>query len=547
MIGSTALANTSITGLLCSGSTQLSGCVTLLNSLFAPGFSNVLGTTYSTVLSNSGDTSIDGSLILGSSLFMQDLSNVGGVTYASNVVGAMLTGCTIPFASVTGLSNASAGGWTSMAGNIYAGPSSNVGIGVGKPAYALDVSGDVHATGTMFANAYMMVGGTPSGPSGPSGPSRPSRPAAAGDVTRPGFCKNRIINGDMRIDQRFSGASQSLVNTAGSYIADRMVVDVIGSSGSITAQQTSTPSGPGPGLCNSMLINVASVNSSPAANDYMCMSHRIEGTNLADFGWGTANACAVTVSFWISSSVPGSFAVSMRNGSVLSATRSAVSSFTLSVSNSWTRVVVSLAGDKAGIWQAGAVLGAVVSIALTCGSSLACASSTNGVWQPGHFLGVTGQSNFMGSLGAQVNITGLQLERGASATPFEIRPFMFELLMCRRYFHAIQGVWQSLLSVGYGGFQGTSCITLPTPMLMSPTLAFGGPAGSFGVYQYGATGLLYSLASLVLSPTSSTQDIVLNASWTASNGSQGAQVLTAGMSLITLFNLGAWLSFTSEL
>lgn len=502
-----------------SGGVAVGGPVVLSSNVYGVGYSNVAGTSYTTTHSNSGNAFVGGPLLIGpGGVFTQGLSNIGGVTYTSNMVGLS--------ASVLDLV-----AW------------SNVGVGVGAPAYPLDVLGDVRSTGTVYASGFTMVG--------TSAASSPSPALSLGDLTHP-ILRNRIINGDMRIDQRCLGSTQVLThNQNWVFVADRMIVAMTSVTGSLNVQKqaVSGVGGPGPSLASSLLINVAATDINPGASDFVSISQHIEGDNLSDFGWGTLTAMPVTVSFWVNSSVTGTFAVSLQNNTLSAATRSVVSSFTIGVANTWTRIVSCFAGDQAGEWATGSVLGAVVRVCFMCGNLIGLPPAANGQWRTGGYVGVVGQTNLLGTLGARVNVTGMQLERGTAATPFELRPFWFEMMMCRRYCHVIRGVWQVPHVVGYGGYQGTSCITLPVPQRTNPTLTVTPGTGTFGVFQYGSSygsGSLYpfTTTALVSSPSICTQDVTLNTAWTVASG---PPVLSAGMSVLALLSNGALITFSAEL
>lgn len=523
---------------------------TFRQGVFGYGFSNVNSNVYTATLSNAqcmsvginanvgSNLNVGGNTVLGSNLLVMGptklsnsfyatgFSNVvvsgSGTTYASNLVGAVLTGCEVPYLSVLGTA------WTVVGSNICLGTTSNVGIGVNTPGYALDVSGDVHTTGTVYANAFMV--GTSIAPVN----------VTPTDLTRPGVMRNRIINGDMRINQRFGGGAQLITNTKGTYLCDRMIVNALGAVGSLSAQQTTIPSGgPGTGLSSCMLMSVVTPTTSAGATDLVSLTQRIEANMVTDLGWGTAGAYSATASFWISSSITGTFSLSVRNADSASR-RSIVTPFTISKVNSWTRVVVCVTGDQVGAWPSagGPSTGLIVSIVFTSGSS--SQTSSTGRWLDGNFTGVAGQDNLMLTSGAQVSITGFQFERGPSVTPFELRPYDFELRCCRRYFYAIRDTWQALLCIGAGGYQGTSIIIMPEPLRVFPVTAY---SGNIEVYQLGS-GSLYPLSALVSTSASSTKDIVMNSSWVPS---AGQPVLTAGMTMSIMMFSGASLTFDAEL
>jgi hypothetical protein len=242
--------------------------------------------------------------------------------------------------------------------------------------------------------------------------------ASANDFT----FRNRIINGDMRIDQRNAGAS--VTNTAGGvYTLDRY--EIRGTQASkCTVQQSSTAA---TGFVNSALVTSSSAYS-VLVGDYFMLSQLVEGTNIADFGWGTANAATVTLSFWVRSSLTGTFGGALRNSA---ADRSYPFTFTINAANTFEYKTVTIAGDTSGTWLTTTGIGIRISFGLGVGSTY---SGTASAWAGANYLSATGAVSVVGTSGATFYITGVQLEAGSVATPFERRPFGTELALCQRYY-----------------------------------------------------------------------------------------------------------------
>ena len=245
-----------------------------------------------------------------------------------------------------------------------------------------------------------------------------------GAAASPYVLKNRIINGDMRIDQRNAGAS---ISTTGGFFVDRWV-EYFSGGGVYSAQQSSTvPTG----FSNSSVLTVTAADSSIAAGDYYMIRHNIEGYNVADLGWGTANASTVTLSFWVRSSITGTYGGSLTNSAE---TRSYPFTYTISVANTWEQKSITIAGDTAGTWLVTSGRGIGINFGLGMGSTY---SGTAGSWASTVYLSSTGATNWISTNGATFYITGVQLEIGSTATPFERRLYNQELANCQRYYEPL--------------------------------------------------------------------------------------------------------------
>jgi hypothetical protein len=240
--------------------------------------------------------------------------------------------------------------------------------------------------------------------------------------------RNRIINPDMRIDQRNAGAALSAMSNA-TYMVDRWGYYAT-QSGKFNAQQNAGSVTPPAGFKNYLGLTVASAVS-VGASDRFGIFQAIEGHNMADFGWGTANASAVTISFPVYSSITGTHSGSVTNYAV---TRSYPFTFSVPVANTWTTVSVTIPGDTGGTWVGASNAGALyLNMNLGAGSSL---SGTAGAWASAGYWGATGAVSVVGTAGATFYITGVQLEKGSTATSFDYRPYGTELQLCQRYLPA---------------------------------------------------------------------------------------------------------------
>jgi hypothetical protein len=242
----------------------------------------------------------------------------------------------------------------------------------------------------------------------------------------PYVLKNRIINGDMRIDQRNAGASVA-VNNSAVYTVDRWTAYNSNATSRFTAQQNAGSVTPPTGFKNYLGFTVTSAYT-VSGSDEFTTAQRIEGFNTADLAWGTANAQTVTLSFWVRSSLTGNFSVSLRN---VSGTRSYPVLYSISSANTWEYKTITVAGETTGTWTTDNSTGLSITFGLGVGSTL---SGTSGTWASSNFSSATGATSVVGTSGATLYITGVQLEIGSSATPFERRLYNQELANCQRYY-----------------------------------------------------------------------------------------------------------------
>ena len=289
--------------------------------------------------------------------------------------------------------------------------------------------------------------------------------------------KNRIINGNMMIDQRNAGASVTLTPSA-PYIVDRWL-GLENTDGGMTAQQdTSAPTG----FNNSLKFTTTSADSSLAAAQTCRMQQQLEGYNVADLGWGTADAKTVTLSFWVRSSLTGTFAGGLRE---YNASRGYPFNYTISVANTWEYKTITVTGDTSGTWNTTNSGSLAVIFDLGSGSDY---QSTVNTWGAGNYFSTSGATSVISTLNATWQVTGVQLEVGESATEFEHRPYTTELQLCQRYF-------ETGTARQYGSSDGTLNIVheetfkvqkraTPTMTNTTWTYARSGGSGSISVVNY---------------------------------------------------------------
>ena len=315
-----------------------------------------------------------------------------------------------------------------------------------------------------------------------------------GGVLRPisSVMRNRIINGGMVIDQRNAGA---VVTTANVYSLDRWASGATQAS-KFNVQQNAGAVTPPVGFTNYLGITSTSAYS-VLAGDTFLMAQIIEGFNIADLGFGTANAQAVTLSFWVRSSLTGTFGGSLMNGD---SNRSYLFSYSIPAANTWTKISVTVTGDTSGTWLTTNGKGINVRFGLGSGSTY---SGTAGSWLTGNIVQPTSTVSVVGTNGATFYITGVQLEVGSSATGFEYRQYGQELALCQRYYET-----NSSPSANGGYYTSTSAFSTTqcrfgmiyqVPKRAQPSITFA--AGStFNLQAVGANTQPSSFTTVAINP-----------------------------------------------
>ena len=285
--------------------------------------------------------------------------------------------------------------------------------------------------------------------------------ASGGTGTTTGYYgfKNRIINGAMVIDQRNAGASVSVANNTITYTADRWLV-YSNNDGLCSMQQVSdAPSG----FIKSLKFTTTTADASLSATQRTMIQQRVEGFNASDLGWGSASAATVTLSFWVKSSLTGTFGAAIQNESV---NRSYPFTYTISSANTWEQKSITIAGDTTGTWATDNTSFARIVFGLGVGSTY---SGTANAWAASDLNSVTGAVSVIGTLNATWQITGVQLEKGSTATSFDYRPYGTELALCQRYYYKLNDSYQ--WSSGFANAT-TNCYLsfgFPVTMRTNPT------------------------------------------------------------------------------
>jgi hypothetical protein len=327
----------------------------------------------------------------------------------------------------------------------------------------------------------------------------------------------------MTIDQRNAGAA---VNTDGAYPVDRWKQNMNG--GGVISGQRSTVAPAN--FVNSLSQTVTTADTSIAAADYYYLNQNIEGFNVADLGWGTASAQSITISFQVRSSITGTYAVAFGNSAF---NRLYVATYTVNAANTWETKTVTITGDTSGTWLTDNGIGLRVYFDLGSGSAYNATSS--GSWLgTGVGIRLSTTVNWISTSGATFYLSGVQLEKGSTATPFEFRSIGQELALCQRYFELIDAATGAVPTTG----QADSTSTAIAPIAFRTTKR--------AVPTFTVTGTLIGVTA---------GGGIANGSLSLSQGNvnyarlalSGASGLVAGNSVAIYATSNSTMSFSSEL
>lgn len=331
--------------------------------------------------------------------------------------------------------------------------------------------------------------------------------------------RNKVINGDMRISQRGT-AGRTNDGAFETYFTDCW--HVWGQQGAKMSINQSTVVPTGQGFTNSTVVTSLSALS-VLTGHYYGLRQYIEGFNSADLAYGTSGAKPIVISFWVRSSIAGTYSLTLHNGAT---NRTYISTYTIDTINVWEKKTVYFpTGDVTGTWETGNGRGLGVWFDLGSSSSV---NGTAGVWNSSLLTRTSGSTNWISTNGATFYITGVQLEQNYQPTPFEHRPIGVELSLCHRYFQrfpdpAAVGVMDA------GGRATRMLFPLYTRMRAIPTTVM---SGTFNFWNGASTGTAGSLLGTYNSLSHGQLD------WNGGAGSQGQSVTmyTTGGSQFVDFN-----------
>tara|TARA_B100000131_G_scaffold41185_1_gene37113 strand:- start:153 stop:1334 length:1182 start_codon:yes stop_codon:yes gene_type:complete len=283
--------------------------------------------------------------------------------------------------------------------------------------------------------------------------------------------KNLIINGAMFVNQRNATSSVTMPHaTGGTYQLDRWAINEA-TGGSVSVNMDGDPQNyyEVEQFERCMQIACASDNSSLSSTENLHFFQNIEANNMCHLGWGTQNAKPVTLSFWVKTNCAGVYNVGLENRNT---DRTCIRTFYQNGMHTWNKVVLHYSGCADGTWNYGTNTGLRVRFCLASGTQYD--DGVEGEWVHSDELTAGTQVNFMSSTNNRFMITGVQLEEGNSATPFEHRSYGEETALCQRYYQKIDGA-SDLTPFGYGRANGSqtveAAVPLTVPLRASPALS----------------------------------------------------------------------------
>jgi hypothetical protein len=341
--------------------------------------------------------------------------------------------------------------------------------------------------------------------------------------------KNRIINGAMVIDQRNAGASVSISGGGQVFGVDRWAGYASGG-GVFSAQQSTTAPA---GFKNSWLATVTTADASVAAGDYYMLEQNIEGLNVSDLDFGLSSASTVTLSFWVRSSLTGTYSGGLLNSA---ANRAYPFTYSISSANTWEQKSVTITGDTSGTWLTTNGIGLRLRLSLGSGSTWQAAA---GSWAAGNYFAVSGSANWIGTISNNFYITGVQLEKGSTATSFDYRPYGTELALCQRYFWRMNGVSGGNATFASAMVWGSTDVraVLTNPVLMRTTVSVSITGTNYGYANAGSVKTLATINAADQTP----QTFLLY----SGAGTTSATVGQAAQYVIT--NVDSYISVSAEL
>ena len=244
--------------------------------------------------------------------------------------------------------------------------------------------------------------------------------------------RNIIINGAMNVAQR-SASVTGIGATSGYYTIDRYQIIAGATAGRFTMAQVADVHD---GFANAMKLTCTTADASIAAGEYMGIHYRIEGQDLQQIKKGTSDAEKVTISFYVKGNASATYMLEVKDSD-----NTRLNQNQFAVTTDWTRIEITLNADTTGAFTDDNGLSLELSFWLHGGSTYTSGTYTANTWAgQTNANRLVGISSFFDSTDRTFFLTGLQLEVGSVATPFEHRSYAEELNLCRRYYYQLGNV-----------------------------------------------------------------------------------------------------------
>jgi hypothetical protein len=342
--------------------------------------------------------------------------------------------------------------------------------------------------------------------------------------------RNVIINGAMQVAQR--GTSTASITAGGYYTTDRFNV-ALGTLGTWTqSNEADAPTGSGLRKSTKMLCTTA--DASPAAGDFLIFQQELEGQNVQQFAKGTASAKQFSLSFWVKSNVTGTYIAELRD---IDNARLVNASYTISASATWEKKTITFPADTTGAFDNDNNASLALGFWLAAGSNFTSGSLQTTWAAQTNANRAVGQTNLAAATSNYWQVTGVQVEAGSVATPFEFEDFGTTLAKCQRYYFRIvaDSIYGAMGdAIGNTATTGQAIINAPVTMRVVPTSV------DYSALAFYDTSTVIAITSLTLTPTLSSKYVAYFSAITS-----GLTVMRA-YQVIANNNAAAFLGFSAE-
>jgi hypothetical protein len=446
-------------------------------------------------------------------------SNTGTVTDVTGTAPVVSSGGTTPAISMAAATTSVDGYLSSTDWNTFNGKGTVSSVSGTGTVNGLSLSGTVTTTGNLTLGGTLDLASPPAiGGTTPAAGAFTTLSMNGGALSPQTGFRNRIINGGMTIDQRNAGASVTNPGTSAvAYTLDRWAVRNATDAAVNVIQSTDAPTAD---FSYSIELDVTTADTSIAAGQVYTLQQRVEGFNVVDLGFGKAGTRYFTVSFWHKHTKTGTYCAGFTNSA---GNRAYPAEYTQAVADTWEQSFVTVPVDTTGTWLSTNGVGLLVYFVVAAGSDF---QGTVNAWSAANTFATANQVNALDSTSNFFRITGVQLEKGSVATPFEFRSIGTELALCQRYYYKIKGSDTASNTGTYStGFSqtttaGRALFTFPVPMRTFPSaLEQSGTASDYRV-------ILGSSGSTTCSavPTYTSSSILIgDISWTVASGATANQ------------------------